>query len=201
MTIVTETHALIRATLAGDRALTSLIVSGSAPDTVLAQIDPGLPPGSIGSRIYSPTPPFHRETIVELLVRMQRQRWRRAAPFAPLAMPPTEDDLQTLHNKHAPAVVSFECFAGWTDLLDAVFIWLHHIAPDQEWAPSQIKEKHGTLRFYWQGDLPQLGDEIIEAAEHISSHLCEVCGALGKLKNEQGWRSTRCAEHKNWRPS
>jgi hypothetical protein len=51
------------------------------------------------------------------------------------------------------------------------------------------------LRFYWYGDLPDLGDEIIEAAEHVSGHLCEVCGALGALQSDHGWWSTRCREH------
>jgi hypothetical protein len=78
---------------------------------------------------------------------------------------------------------------------------LREIAPDREWSPSQIKEKYGSARFYWHGDLPDLGDEIIEAAEHISSHLCERCGAPGKLMSDGGWWSTRCREHRRRRQS
>ena len=132
---------------------------------------------------------------------MQRRRWQRAAPLTPLAMPPEEEDLQALHEKHPRATVGFECLPGWTDLFDATFTWLHEIAPGTDWSPSQIKEKYGTLRFYWYGDLPDLGGEIIDAAEHVSGHICDVCGAPGVLSSDGGWWSTRCREHRDWCPS
>lgn len=195
-TIAIETRTLIDEALAGDSALVSLAVSGSSSETLAVHITPGLPANSIGGCSYSPQPPFHRETLVALIVRMQRLRWQRAAPCVPAAMPPEERDLQVLRKRHDKAVVGFECGPGWADLLDAVFGSLHDIAPGRDWAPSQIKEKYGTLRFYWHGDLPDLGDEIIAAAEHLSGHLCEVCGAVGVLHTEYGWWSTRCKEHR-----
>jgi hypothetical protein len=153
----------------------------------------------IGGSTYHPAPPFQRQTLVALVARMQRLRWQRAAPLTPLAVPLVEADMQTLHHTHARATVGFECWPGWTDLLDAA--WLAEIAPESAWAPDQIKEKYATLRFYWHGDLPELGSEIIEAAEHISGHICEVCGALGGLQNRNSWWSTRCPDHKHWRPA
>lgn len=197
MTIVTETRALIEATLQDDPALASLAVTGVSPETLAAYIAPGVPARMIGRSSYSPAPPFHRETLVELVVRMQRPRWQRAGPLTPLAMPPEERDLQALHERHARAAVGFECGPGWTDLLDAVFGWLHEIAPDRDWSPSQIKEKYGDLRFYWFGDLPDPGDQIIEAAELVSGHVCEVCGAPGQLESDGGWWSTRCRDHRD----
>ena len=132
---------------------------------------------------------------------MQRRRWQRAVPFTPLGMPPEEHDLQALHKKHRKATAGFECGPGWTDLFDATFTWLDEIAPDRDWSPSQIKEKFGSLRFYWYGDLPDLGDGIIAAAEQVSGHICEVCGAPGALQSDHGWLSTRCREHRDWSPS
>lgn len=196
MSIVMETRFLIEAALAGDPALASLAVTGSTPETLSADIAPGVPARWIGGCSYSPHPPFSRETITELIARTQRLRWRRTAPFVPAAMPPEDNILQALHKRHVRAVVGFECGPGWADLLDAVFSWLHEIAADREWSPSQIKEKYGSLRFYWHGDLPGLGDEIISAAEHLSAHLCEVCGSPGVLHSEYGWWSTRCKEHR-----
>lgn len=196
MTIAIETRIVIEATLVGDPALASLAIAGSSPQTLTAHIAPGLPAKSIGGSTYSPEPPFQRETLVELILRMQRLRWLRAAPFTPLGMPPEERDLQALRNKHGKAVMGFECGPGWTDLLDAAFIWLNEIAPGRDWSPSQIKEKFGSLRFYWWGDLPDLGDEIICAAEHAFGHICEVCGASGALQSDHGWWSTRCKEHR-----
>lgn len=196
MTIAIETRRIIEAALAGDPALASLAIAGASPETLAVHIAPGVPAKSIGGSSYSPEPPFRRETLVALIVRVQRLRWLRAAPFTPLGMPPEEEDLQALHEKHTKAVVGFECGRGWTDLLDATFTWLNEIAPDRDWSPSQIKEKFGGLRFYWYGDLPDLGDEIIEAAEHASCHLCEVCGEPGALQSDHGWWSTRCREHR-----
>ena len=58
---------------------------------------------------------------------------------------------------------------------------------------AQIKEKFGTLRFYYDG-----GDETISGmvtmAEAISSVTCEVCGSPGKLR-QGGWLRTLCDEH------
>lgn len=201
MTIKTETCALIEMALAGDPALASLAVAGSAPETLTIHIASGVPARSLGGSTYSPKPPFRRETLAELLVRMQRLRWQRAAPLSPLAMPPEERDLQALHEKHEKATVGFECWPGWTDLFDATFAWLYEIAPSTDWSPSQIKEKFGSLRFYWHGDLPDLGAEIIDAAEHVSGHICETCGSPGVLGSDGGWWSTRCREHRKGSPS
>lgn len=201
MTIATETQTLIEAALDGDPALATLAVAGVSSATLVGRIAPGIPASTIGGSTYCRQPPFGRETLVELVVHMQRLRWRRAAPLTPLAMPPGEADLQALRQKHKRATVGFECLPGWTDLLDAVFTWLNEIAPHQTWAPDQIKEKYGTLRFYWHGDLPERGDAIISAAEHLSGHICEACGAPG---SQQSWNdrwSTHCPDHKRRRSS
>ncbi|MGB3337168.1 MAG: hypothetical protein WBA73_08325 [Devosia sp.] len=201
MTIAAEARALITAALCGDPGLASLALTGSTPSTLAATIAPGVPAKSIGGSVYNPQPPFRREILTELAVRVQCLRWRRSDGFTRVPDSPTVKDLQTLRTKHARALVTFECGPGWADLFDAVFTWLNDIAPDHHWSPSQIKAKYGTLRFYWHGELPPLGDEIIEAAEHISGHLCETCGAPGRLLSQQGWLITSCHEHKNGSPS
>ena len=59
---------------------------------------------------------------------------------------------------------------------------------------DQVKEKFGTLRFYYTG-----GDSIIEGmvamAEAMSAVTCDVCGNPGK-ETGGGWISTRCEEHR-----
>lgn len=200
MTIVVEALALIQAALEGDPALTSLKVVGATPGTLKAHIALGTPAKEIGGTAYL-KPPFRREILVALIIHTQRLRWQRAAPLSPLAVPPLDTDLQALHKKHRRATVSFECWPGWADLLDATFAWLDEVASDSEWQPVQIKEKFGSLRFYWRGDLPPLGAEIIDAAEHLSGHICEVCGSRGTLQSQRGWWSTRCPDHKHWRPA
>lgn len=58
---------------------------------------------------------------------------------------------------------------------------------------SQVKEKFGTLRFYYTG-----GDDIIDGmvrmAEAMSSVTCDVCGSPGK-ESDGGWISVRCEAH------
>jgi peptidyl-tRNA hydrolase len=60
---------------------------------------------------------------------------------------------------------------------------------------DQIKEKFGTLRFYYHG-----GDNtihgMVQMAESISTFTCEKCGASGKLRGA-GWLYTACDNHTN----
>lgn len=58
---------------------------------------------------------------------------------------------------------------------------------------EQIKEKFGTLRFYYDG-----GDEttagMVRMAEAWADHSCETCGAPGTRRNG-GWIRTLCDVH------
>lgn len=195
MDIKTETRTLIEAALAGDPALASLTVSGKTLATLRATIASGTPASTISGTTYRPQPPFHRETLTELVLRMERLRWCRFNPTTRMLVPPVYENLLALCTRHARATIGFECGPGWADLLDALFTWLEEIAPHSDWHPVQVKEKFASLRFYWTGDLPDLAGEIIEAAEHVSGYVCEVCGAPGALQHDGGWMTTRCRLH------
>jgi hypothetical protein len=195
MDITTETCTLIEAALAGDPALASLTVSGETLVTLRATIASGTPASTIGGAAYRPQPPFHRETLTGLVLRMEHLRWRRFNPTTRMLVPPVDEDLLELRTRHAHATVGFECGPGWVDLLDALFAWLEEIAPQADWHPVQVKEKFASLRFYWGGHLPDLGQQVIEAAEHVSGYVCEVCGAPGVLQHDGGWMTTRCRLH------
>jgi hypothetical protein len=58
---------------------------------------------------------------------------------------------------------------------------------------DQVKEKFGTLRFYYSG-----GDDVIDGmvrmAEAMSAVTCEKCGNVGRRRGA-GWISTLCDEH------
>ena len=58
----------------------------------------------------------------------------------------------------------------------------------------QVKEKFGSLRFYTNG-CTERHSGMIEMAEAMSSHICEVCGKPGRIVNINGWYSARCPEH------
>lgn len=93
----------------------------------------------------------------------------------------------------------FECGDGWFSLIDAACALIQrHInatATDQLIA-TQLKEKFGGLRFYyWQGD--DYEASVVDLAELLSLHVCEICAAPGKTVSLSGWMQTRCTEHED----
>jgi len=109
-------------------------------------------------------------------------------------------------NRHADMKVTamcwgFSCGDGWYNIINHLCSNIqHHL----DWVNkkevkvaqvevSQVKEKFGTLRFYYTG-----GDDYINGmvamAESMSSVTCEECGAPGKT-SRRGWLVTLCDEH------
>ena len=58
----------------------------------------------------------------------------------------------------------------------------------------QVKEKFGTLRFYYNGGDDYI-DGLVSMAESMSAVTCEVCGNPGTSTTD-GWIRTLCEEHK-----
>jgi hypothetical protein len=96
----------------------------------------------------------------------------------------------------------FECDSGWFDIID---ILCHEIQHYLDWkckdlpederdvmqvVADQVKEKFGTLRFYYHG-----GDEVVEGmvmmAESLTYRTCEGCGCPGE-KRGGAWIKTLC---------
>ena len=196
--IRSETRAFIEAALDGDPALASLTVVGIDPETLTATIASGQPPARLGRVTYTPQPPFSRETIVALVVRMQRSRWSRLDGYTLSLRPATDDDLDRLGEydpmRQDGRTMHCECGAGWYDMLEAVFSRSAEMQPRSWWKVSQLKEKYGGLRLYSHG-APEDVEALIDAAEHLSEHVCDVCGAPGKKSSDSGWITTRCEEH------
>ena len=98
----------------------------------------------------------------------------------------------------------FEHGDGWFHIIDSLcFNIQNYIDLKKDIVPQvvarQVKEKFGTLRFYYDG-----GDDVIDGmvsiAETFSSVICEDCGAPGKLvESNTGWLHTACEEHKTRR--
>jgi len=64
---------------------------------------------------------------------------------------------------------------------------------------EQVKEKYGTLRIYARGG-NDYTNGIIDMAERMSRHTCEICGSPG-YTNDRGWIRTLCFDHhKEWSP-
>ena len=92
----------------------------------------------------------------------------------------------------------FECGDGWFNILDQLMGNIqHHIDwknKDGIVVPQvtleQVKEKFGTLRFYYAG-----GDDVIDGmvrmAEGMTEVTCENCGNVGERRGG-GWVHTYC---------
>jgi hypothetical protein len=95
----------------------------------------------------------------------------------------------------------FECGDGWFQILNQLMGNIQHYIDwknkDSEVVPQvvldQVKEKFGTLRFYYTG-----GDDYIRGlvamAESMSGVTCEECGKPG-TSTGGGWIRTVCIEH------
>jgi hypothetical protein len=92
---------------------------------------------------------------------------------------------------------------GWRDLLEKACARITQalsLEPGGVVRVSQIKEKFGTLRFYY--DTKNLSDQTekavelsVDLAEARSKCTCEVCGNEGDLYNKDGYVVTLCPDH------
>lgn len=60
---------------------------------------------------------------------------------------------------------------------------------------EQMKEKFGTLRFYYSGGNDRIHG-LVDMTENLSASVCEVCGSLGTLcrKSNGSWMKTLCED-------
>ncbi len=83
------------------------------------------------------------------------------------------------------------CGSGWYPILARLDDRLRAIDPDYE--VYQIKEKFGTLRFYWSGCGGAASREAVADAEAESARTCELCSTPARLKvSPTGWYRTLC---------
>lgn len=92
-----------------------------------------------------------------------------------------------------------ECDDGWFDILNGMCRQIYqHINSKKENRPSyrftQIKEKFAGLRVYGIGSDDYI-DGVVDMAESISYHTCEVCGDKGFTMSSGFWLKTLCEKH------
>jgi len=58
---------------------------------------------------------------------------------------------------------------------------------------TQVKEKFGTLSFYYSGG-DEYVDGMIHLAEVMSANICEYCGATENIGRTKGWISIICKD-------
>lgn len=82
-----------------------------------------------------------------------------------------------------------ECGDGWYKLLDRL---CSKLGPTIR--ATRVREKFGTLRFYYEGGDVDDFDQV-HLAECRSARICEVCGKVGNLRGKS-WYTVRCEKHK-----
>lgn len=90
---------------------------------------------------------------------------------------------------------------GWDDLIMDLMEGIDQALTDEEAAGFsifQIKEKFGTLPFYWgtrgatsYESLNERIEPLVELAEKLSAITCMRCGAAGTLR-PRGWAHVSC---------
>jgi hypothetical protein len=93
-----------------------------------------------------------------------------------------------------------ECGEGWRDVLERASVRIEAaLGPGDSFKTLQIKEKYGSLRWYYTGRLSEAArapiEEAIELAEARSACTCEVCGEPGRLNDRGGWLATASPAH------
>jgi hypothetical protein len=109
-----------------------------------------------------------------------------------------EDYLKRVYPKIFPEDFwGVECNDGWFNIINML---CRNIQSHLNWKKeipqvvvTQVKEKFGSLRFYYDG-----GDEyvsgLVSMAEAMSEVTCEVCGEPGETR-QGGWHKVLCDIH------
>ena len=188
---------IAQAALAGDPGLATLKVGGDDM-TLTISVEHGPLPSKIGKTEYHPAPSFRREDVTDLLEAMLWSRWSHVEDGGRPRLR-SRDELYQLCDHHDTCRSPIDCGAGWYDLLNAVFQLAEKVGIT-DWHTYDVKEKYGGLRiaFSASSELPPKSierlDRIVDAAEHLSEHVCEECGAPGRIR-DGGWIRTLCDEH------
>lgn len=125
-----------------------------------------------------------------------------AFPFMQIKEPPKE---QEADGRICDLYGAFgcECDDGWYETLfglcgEITEAYKKHGQP-VDIVVDQIKEKYGTLRFYYHlsqnnGDLRREISDIVIKWEKKSAEVCERCGKAGVLREDLQWIQALCDE-------
>jgi hypothetical protein len=129
---------------------------------------------------------------------------------SPMIKPDYEAFQSRMHQQY-PKIFSgdyrgFAIDEGWWPIVEGLCDSIQHYLKwrnrdgeeVQQVVVTQIKEKLGGLRFYYDG-----GDDrirgMVDMAERWAEQTCEKCGAPGKFRNSTSWLKTLCDDHERER--
>ena len=104
--------------------------------------------------------------------------------------------------KSTAMIWGFDHNDGWFWILDQLCDSIQsYIDMNNKWntikipqvVADQVKEKFGTLNFYYQGGNDQI-DGMVSLAEIMSANTCEFCGSTENVGRTNGWIYTICKD-------
>lgn len=170
----------------------NFVVTGLAHDISKGILKPSSKGYPEGRMKYAVGEGPHWRTVVELAARITAVRSRRWDPITQ-TVKPIPPAWSSLTRETFPFLCHLAISDGWSDLIIAMCGMLTEAGLPPGYQCSQIKEKYGTLRWYDDGNDERIND-IVEAGENLSGHICDTCGAPGR-EREGGWVSTKCDQH------
>jgi len=88
-----------------------------------------------------------------------------------------------------------ECGEGWYPMIDALCSdiqrYIDNTPGVEQIEATQVKQKFGTLRFYY-GPYNKVLDELIWEACSKSGEICECCGSTEDIEMTKGWVQPLC---------
>lgn len=115
----------------------------------------------------------------------------------------TNEHREELNNNPLYQKVAFEFRDGWFELINELGKNITNLCKmtNQELPEiRQIKEKFGTLRYYYKDNcesetIKKAISALVQVAESRSGQICEKCGTWGETMVEGGCWVTVCQEH------
>ncbi|MCJ2018924.1 hypothetical protein MKK84_15985 [Methylobacterium sp. E-065] len=133
------------------------------------------------------------EQIAARLVAIRSERYTPGGGLEPQDQSDAEYDLHADYY-HLIPLASLEIGVPWIEVVRAVAEVLRREDLLDGVVSSQIKQKFASLRWYFDSKPRDFRDQInviISAAEHLSTVVCETCGAPGRHRRG-GWHVIAC---------
>ena len=91
---------------------------------------------------------------------------------------------------------------GWQPLMKRLLTSIDTVLTDaeaQKFRVIQVKEKWGTLSFYFRSSerVREQLDTLVDKACAESATICMKCGQPAKLTNNAGWIAALCTDHQS----
>ena len=108
---------------------------------------------------------------------------------------------ESITSQHEEEYEAFymDCGDGWYNVLRGLCQEIQDAYCERglevDFLPTQIKEKFGGLRIYYDGahkDMHDIVYNIVDKWTDVSYQTCEKCGAQGKVREDRSWLQTLC---------